>query len=98
MTGITRLGDDVNTEHPSPNSPVTIKVESASSNIFANDKGVERLGDKNSPHSHGTPVYATEVVKASDTVFANDKAIARIGDEYSCGAKNISGSSNIIAN
>jgi len=69
----------------------------ASPNVFANNKGVHRVGDAWAVHCapvcHGG-VQAT----GSPNVFANNKPVARVGDAISCGDVNATGSPNVIAN
>lgn len=95
--------DRISTGHPC--TPVTV-TNQGSGNVFANNIGVVRLGDKQRPHTYGPNYHkgrpqcnvnhALSLSKASKTVFANNKGVGRIGDKYGSETL-ISGSPNVFA-
>ena len=95
--------DKISTGHPC--TPVTVTLQ-GSNNVFANNIGVVRLGDKERPHTFG-PTYhkgrpqcnvahTLPLTKASRTVFANNRGVGRIGDTYG-NERLITGSRNVFA-
>lgn len=95
--------DRISTNHTC--TPITV-TKDGSNNVFANNIGVVRLGDKEKPHtfgpsySRGRPqcnvLHALPLSKASTTVFANNKGVGRIGDKYGSETL-ISGSPTVFA-
>jgi len=95
--------DKISTGHPC--TPVTV-TKDGSSNVFANNIGVVRLGDREKPHTFGPDYskgrpkcnvnHALPLSKASKTVFANNKGVGRIGDRYG-NERLITGSPNVFA-
>jgi uncharacterized Zn-binding protein involved in type VI secretion len=70
------------------------KLIGASGNVFTNNQGQVRVGDKVEGHGkspHSSPVMA----KGSSTVFVNGIAACRAGDKASCDHP-ASGSSNVF--
>lgn len=98
MPAVARQGDGTTTGHGCDTASTVI---GPSSNVFANNIGVERKGDPVAPHtidSGNTCVSHSAVINAgSSTVFVNNKPIARVGDSTDAGAIT-SGSPNVIAN
>lgn len=94
MPAVTRLGDKC-TGHggfpPRAN-------DSASGNVFVNNKAVHRQGDHWVTHCNPTPsCHDSTAASGSGTVFVNNKAIIRIGDPVACGSAVAGGSSNVFA-
>lgn len=95
--------DKISTSHPC--TPITVTNE-GSSNVFVNNIGSVRLGDKQRSHTFGpnyhkgrpqcNVLHALSLTKASSTVFVNNKGMGRIGDKYG-GETLISGSPNVFA-
>lgn len=70
------------------------KLIGGSSNVFTNNQGQVRVGDKVEGHGkspHSSPVMA----KGSSSVFVNGIAAVRAGDKASCDHV-ASGSSNVF--
>lgn len=96
--------DKIRTSHPC--TPITVTRE-GSDDVFVNNIGVVRLGDKEKPHTYGPSyskgrpqcnvLHALPLTKASPNVFANNRPIGRIGDRY-VGETLITGSPNVFAN
>ena len=94
MPKVTRLGDLGSGHDACPSR----ELATASNNVFANGRGVGRLGDSYVPHScpdHLPHVGAIAV--GSETVFVNKKRLARIGDGIDCGGAVAEGSPNIFS-
>lgn len=92
-SSIVRLGDSC-TGHgcfPSRNN------DSASSDVFINNKGAHRVGDHWVTHCCGPACHDSTQSSGSATVFVNGKALARVGDSIGCGSTNASGSTNVFA-
>lgn len=93
----------VNTVHPArgdecKDSPANTATMEGSSDVFCNNIGVVRIGDKVKRHKKpGCEEHEPPLVKASKSVFANAKGLARIGDEYGCKARIETGSQNVFA-
>ena len=86
MPGIVRKGTDV---------AGGVLVE-GSSNVFANNSPVSRLGDLIA--AHGLPPHVAPVMaSASGDVFTNSIQTCRAGDVGSCGHPS-SGSGNVFVN
>lgn len=69
-------------------------VISASADVFANGKGVARLGD-----TYGCPIHGPNpIVTASSDSFANSRGVVRVGDATACGATLIDGSPDTFCN
>jgi len=95
--------DKISTGHPC--TPITVTKE-GSNNVFANNIGVVRLGDKERPHTFGPSyrkgrpqcnvLHALPLTKASRSVFANNRGVGRVGDAYGS-EKLITGSANVFA-
>lgn len=57
-----------------------------SQNVFAEGKGIHRVGDNWVTHCNAQGVcHDGSTVSGSTTVFCNGKQVARIGDSISCG-------------
>ena len=87
----------------------TQSSDEGSGNVYANNIGVVRRGDKMKSHPHGDPCVPSAVNHAppldtySPNVYANNKQIGRIGDHYDGDGTSqthaiSSGSSNVFAN
>ena len=92
MAAVTRLGD-ICSGHgcfgPREN-------DEASSNVFVNGKGVNRLGDHWVTHCCTIICHDGVSETGSSKVFVNGKAAVRIGDSISCGSVSAQGSQNVF--
>ena len=92
--------DPVDTVHPSVGDlnpldgiacdadPQTIATDEGSEDVFVNEVGVVRKGDKEASHTFpGCATHQTGLDTHSETVFANNLPIGRDGDTYKCCAK-----------
>ena len=76
--------------------------DGGSDNVFVNNKGVNRVGDKWNPHT--APPYNDlhavqdnhQTITGSSTVFVNGKPAARIGDQVDGGDFIAGGSTNVF--
>jgi uncharacterized Zn-binding protein involved in type VI secretion len=97
MSPVARIGDSIATGHGCDG---TTTLTGPSSNVFANNLGVERQGDPTVVHrltGKGCSVTHTAAINVgSGTVFVNNKAIARIGDSADAGSIT-SGSPSVFA-
>ena len=91
MTGVTRLGDSATNTHDGG----SFTNDSASNNVFVNNKQVHRVGDHWVPHKLGNGSHDTTSAQGSTSVYANNKNIMRIGDSTSCGSIVVSGSPDV---
>lgn len=92
MAYATRVGD-LNTGHDL--CPPTTLIQ-GSSNVFINNKGAGRLGDKYGAHSCEDHSSHNDYIKSgSSTVYINGKPAARIGDSVLLGGKVATGSNNV---
>lgn len=98
MPAVSRIGDTIATGHGCDG---TTTLTGPSTNVFANNIGVERQGDPTVVHrltGRGCSVTHTAVINAgSENVFVNNKAIGRVGDSADAGSIT-SGSPNVFAN
>jgi uncharacterized Zn-binding protein involved in type VI secretion len=98
MPAVARIGDSIATGHGCDG---TTTLTGPSSNVFANNIGIERQGDPTVVHrltGRGCSVTHTAVINVgSGNVFVNNKAIGRVGDSADAGSIT-SGSSNVFAN
>jgi uncharacterized Zn-binding protein involved in type VI secretion len=98
MPAVARIGDSIATGHGCDG---TTTLTGPSSNVFANNIGIERQGDPTVVHrltGRGCSVTHTAVINVgSSNVFVNNKAIGRVGDSADAGSIT-SGSSNVFAN
>jgi len=79
-------------------APVGTATNEGSSDVFANNIGVVRKGDKVAPHAaSGCGTDSSVITIHSSNVFANGKEIARIGDGYTSDNIITSGSPNVFA-
>lgn len=93
MPGAVRLGDSSRGHSDYPPRPNI----SASTDVFVNNKGVHRKGDKWAVHcNHHPRCHDGEASSSSSTVFVNNKGFCRIGDDISCGDKMAQGSTNVF--
>ena len=82
-------------------APKNTSTDIGSSTVFVNGTGVVRLGDNVAVHTFagvGCPTHSPGLVVGSPNIFVEGKALGRKNDTYGCGAKIISGSSNVFAN
>ena len=96
MPPVVRFGD-LSTGHECwPGRP----NNQASTNVFANNLGVHRVGDSWFPHTCGIATHSGIQATGSPNVFVNNKPVARIGDQIACAPKdtNATGSPNVIIN
>lgn len=84
MPSVARVGDTHN--HGG-------NIITGSPNVFANNLGVARIGDRVFCIKHGIQSIAS----GSRTVIANGAGVARVGDRTTCGAVITSGSPNVFA-
>jgi len=80
--------------------PTTQSTAEGSGDVFCNNIGVVRAGDKMITHPHPpncTP-HAPALSSFSPNVFANNKKVGRIGDVYGGDHPISSGSANVFAN
>lgn len=85
-----RLGD-MSTGHDGyPPRPAV----QASDNVFINNKGAVRLGDKWAVHCRRS-CHDGVSYTGSNVVFINNRAAVRIGDKISCGDTVAQGSTNV---
>lgn len=96
MLACVRLGD-TGSGHP-PCYPPRANTQ-GSSDVFANNIGVHRIGDSWPPHGSGPqpcPPHPGTQSSGSSTVFANSLGIARVGDAISCGSTCVQGSGDVF--
>ena len=98
MPAVARIGDTIATGHGCDG---TTTLTGPSTNVFANNIGIERQGDPTVVHrltGRGCSVTHTAVINVgSGNVFVNNKAIGRVGDSADAGSIT-SGSPNVFAN
>ena len=94
MPGVVRLGDFCTGHGCFPSRPNV----SASTDSFANDLGIHRVGDAWAVHCCGIPCHGGSQSTGSPDVFVNNLPVARIGDSVSCGSSNSTGSPDVIVN
>lgn len=78
--------------------PMT-QTNECSSDVFVNNIGVVRKGDKVMPHTYNPPqcpLHDPGLSSYSSSVFINGKNAGRLGDKYACNAKIITGSDNVF--
>lgn len=79
-------------------SPTDTTTDVCSGDVFVNNKGVVRNGDKVGAHAaSGCGPDNSTLSLYSGSVFANNKEIGRIGDEYTADNIITSGSANVFA-
>lgn len=79
-------------------SPRDTNTDVCSGDVFANNIGVVRNGDKVAAHAaSGCGPDNSTLSSYSGSVFANNKEIGRIGDQYTSDNTITSGSSNVFA-
>jgi hypothetical protein len=71
--------------------------DTASENVFINNKGSHRQGDHWVTHCCSSCHDGTQA-SGSPNVFVNNKPKARVHDQISCGSKNAQGSPNVFVN
>lgn len=92
MANATRLGD-LCTGHDACGA---VPLQSASSDVIVNGKGIGRQTDTYS--SHGCIIHAPHndvIVGGSGSVYANGLPVARIGDGVEIGGSVMTGSNNV---
>jgi uncharacterized Zn-binding protein involved in type VI secretion len=109
MPAVARIGDTITTGHGCDS---TSQIKQGSSNVFANGRGITRVGDSDTHNiptptvvvgEDGNPVtilvclpHTVTVGSGSSSVFVNGRAIARVGDSFS-GESITTGSPNVFA-
>lgn len=93
MPAVVRLGD-LCSGHSG--YPPRASIE-ASTNVYVNNKGVVRVGDKFAIHCSGDCHDGTQQT-GSAFVFVNGKAMARVNDTIDCGSTDAQGSDNVFCN
>lgn len=97
MAGVIRDGDN-STADPPPCLAPPRPAAQFSQNVFANGKGIVRIGDAYRPHSCiGSPPHVGSASGGSSTVFVNGRGVHRIEDPISCGSFGANGSTNVFA-
>ena len=92
MPYATRSGD-VSSGH---NICAPTELVTASGNVFINNKGAGRLGDRYASHSCPIhPPHQDVISEGSTTVFINGISVARIGDSLSVAGSVATGSGNV---
>jgi uncharacterized Zn-binding protein involved in type VI secretion len=86
MPAVARQGDSFSTGHGCAGQST---LTNPSTDVFVNDRGVERRGDPSVPHTIRAGKkcipHTVVVTGGSGTVFVNDKPIARRGDSIDAG-------------
>ena len=75
------------------------QIQSASGDVFVNDRGAARKGDTNTKHKKPgkkCPLHSTAISSASGTVFVNGRGFARVGDSFDSCTKVAAGSPNVF--
>jgi len=106
MPAVARHGDAVDTVHGAiggdkcNDSKTSTTTDTASPNVFAENKAVVREDDTVTAHNDGIAcvTHTPKLNKFSGNVFANGKKIGRVDDTYECGAKITKGASKVFAN
>jgi len=83
---VCRVGD-LSTPHYPAHGPMP--ATQGSPNTYGNYPAIHRIGDAWSQHNG-------RLSSGSSSVFCNLTAVGRIGDSISCGARVLTGSSNIF--
>ena len=98
MPAIARDGDSTTTGH---GCDAVTTVTGPSSNVFANNIGIERKGDPTSGHTilsgNQCIPHSAVINEGSGNVYINNIPIARVGDSTDSGSIT-SGSPNVYAN
>jgi uncharacterized Zn-binding protein involved in type VI secretion len=89
---VVRIADKSAGHIPFPGRP---NIE-ASMNVFINNKGAHRKGDKWVIHCAGPICHDGKTASGSASVFVNGKPIARVGDTITCGDVAKEGSPNVF--
>lgn len=92
MPGMTRLGDKG--QHLSGNCSTPHTAISASTDVFCNGIGAQRIGDKMSYHCK----HHSELAEGSTNVFVNGIPVGRLGDSVACGSTMITSSTDVFVN
>lgn len=91
MKPVTRIGD-IHSGHEC--FPPT-QCSSSSTDVFANKKGVMRVGDSFAPH--GCPIPHSVIASTGyGKVLVNGKPCVRISSSTGCGATVVAGSPNVL--
>jgi len=101
---VTREGDKTTGHGPFPPRPTKGPGVGSSTDVFVNNKGVNRKGDEWQPHGRPSGLHASSgdykhITEAgSASVFVNNQPIARIGDSVDRDGDAIAaGSANVFA-
>ena len=68
----------------------------ASTDVFTNDRGAMRVGDRFDKHCCGPICHDGRLAAGSATVFINNRAAGRITDPVSCGSRVMTASDNVL--
>ena len=93
MPGVCRLGDVCTGHGPYPPRP---NIQ-ASTNVFANGRGVHRLGDAWAIHCY-KKCHDGKLTSGSSNTIINNLGAGRCGDSVNCGSSVATCSSNVIIN
>jgi uncharacterized Zn-binding protein involved in type VI secretion len=93
MPAVARLGD-VCTGHGCFSSRPN---DTASNDVFADNKPVHRQGDHWVTHCCGPACHDSVLAQGSSTVYVNGKQMGRIGDPVACGSTIQTGASTVFA-
>lgn len=94
MPAVTRIGDADVVHCSQP------RRQQGSGDVFVNDRGVSRRGDKNTPHKKPgkkCPIHSAAISGGSSTVFVNGRPIGRVGDKIADCTSVAQGSPNVFA-
>jgi uncharacterized Zn-binding protein involved in type VI secretion len=92
MPAAVRLTDMCTGHGPFPPRPSV----QASSDVYINNLGAHRVGDKWAAHCAGK-CHDSEQLTGASSVFVNNKALARVGDMIKCGSANAQGSPDVFS-
>lgn len=107
MPGIARGGDTCTTGHISCDLETTLDENSASPDVYVDNRRVERLGDPTVSHLYpedptdssgeSCSPHIAPISSASENIFVNGKGVARLGDSVDDGGQIIEASPNVFA-
>lgn len=94
MRGAVRLADFCSGHDCWPPRP----TNSASTNVFVNERGSHRKNDTFISHCCGPNCHPGVTVQGSTNVFVNNREIARKFDQVNCGSTCLQCSENVLIN
>jgi uncharacterized Zn-binding protein involved in type VI secretion len=75
-------------------------IQTASSDVFVNNRGAARQGDSSIPHlwkkGKKCPPHSSTISSGSGSVFVNNRPFARVGDPFTQCTKIAAGSSDVF--